>query len=430
MNRGFKTYYKEGIESAFLTLKKKENFIKYYLHLFMNLFGRILFALLSPAFDLSMVRLAKMVRKHKKIEVASTFESSNKARVFWTALMATILVVLMCLAGVMIFAFAEGLVVLLGVTFDYLGNFSQEVGIYTVIFLSIPVAIGLIVYCFLFPLYFAPLIYVVDTVEDIGASVAVSKSIEAMKHNGKRTFFVTNLITSLINFGYLTVASLVIFGLLSIGETVAIIFAVLFFLAFVAGYILFAPVINLGSQIACVSLFEDIVFDKYNENKVAKGVYVKGGKSVKATVENYQDKLIRMFDEVEDVDLSLLNMRKVQEINIPKKEEKEIKEVHKILEYSEDDLKQLMKENSISLNDESKVVYEEETKVDPFDGYESVKEEEKVDTDEENKDFIGGIKKKVSKSIRGLLYKITGDEDYLEENEESVEEDTVEKGDE
>lgn len=401
MNRGFRTYYKEGIHSAFLTLKKKENFIKYYLHLFMNLFGRILFALLSPAFDLSNVRLAKMVRMHKKIEVSSTFESTNKAKTFWTTFISSMLIALMFLAGTIMILVVEAFIVLLGL---FLTNYDYNVGMYFIIFLSIPVVIGLIIYFILFPLYFAPLVYVVDSVEDVGASVAVVKSIEAMKHNGKKTFFAINFVTALINLVYLGFAAMFVTLLFSNSEMIV---AIIGMIIFVAGYIIFAPVINLGSQVACVSLFEDIVFDKYNENKVAKGVYVKSSKTVKATVENYQDKLVRMFDDVEEVDLSLLDMDEVKEVNIPKPVE-EPEEVHKIVEFTEDDLKQLLKDNEISL--------------------ESGKNEHVIDESKEKPVIVtedNGKKKKESifSKIKVLLFGESDDEDVVSDSEENIKED-------
>ena len=402
MNRGFKTYYKEGIHSAFLTLRKKENFIKYYLHLFMNLFGRILFALLSPAFDLANVRLAKMVRMHKKIEVSSTFESTNKIKTFWTTFVSSMLIGLMFLAGTIMILVVEAFIVLLGLL---LSNYDYNVGMYFIIFLSIPVVIGLIIYFILFPLYFAPLVYVVDSVEEVGASVAVVKSIEAMKHNGKKTYFAINLVTSIINSVYLGFAAMFVTLLFNNSEMIVAIIALIIF---VAVYIIFAPVINLGSQVACVSLFEDIVFDKYNENKVAKGVYVKSSKTVKATVENYQDKLVRMFDDVEEVDLSLLDMDEVMEVNIPKPVEKEKEEVHKIAEFTEDDLKQLLKDNEISL--------------------ESGKDEHIIDESKEKPVIVtedNGKKKKESifSKIKVLLFGESDDEDVVSDSEENIKED-------
>ena len=367
MNRGFKTYYKEGIKSAALTLKKKENFIKYYVHAFMNFIGRILFFVLAPIFDLSNVRLAKMVRRDKTIDISNTFKGSDNPKSIWTAIVSSVLSVLMFIGGLFVFIVVEAIVVLIGLLFMYISNYNTNVATVITIILSVPVVIGLIIYMIVFPLYFSPMTYVIDTIDGVGSSVAISKSIEAMRRSGKKTVFGIYFVTGLINFGYLLITSLLVYIFISHSTALIVIGIIIAIVALIV-YLRFAPVICLGAQVGYVSLCEDLVVDKYNENKVAKGVYVKSTKAMKNTVEDYQGKLIKMFDSVEDVDISLLQMNDIREVNIPKKKEVVKNDAQKIEEFTEDDLKNLLKENNITDGDDKEIEIEETP-------YEEIKEE-------------------------------------------------------
>ena len=373
MNRGFKTYYKEGIKSAALTLKKKENFIKYYVHAFMNFIGRILFFILAPIFDLANVRLAKMVRRDKTIDISNTFTSSDNPKSIWTTIVSSILSVLMFIGGLLVFIVLEAIAILIGLLFMYIANYNETVGLVIAIILSVPVVIGLIAYMIVFPLYFSPMTYIVDSIDGIGSSVTISKSIDAMRRSGKKTVFGIYFITSLINFGYVFITSLLVFVLIkqsTVFQAIGILIAIVALIV----YLRFAPVINLGAQVGCVSLYEDLVIDKYNESKTAKGIFVKSSKIMKNTVEDYQGKLIKMFDKVEDVDISLLQMKDIREVNIPQKKEEVKIDAQKIEEFTEDDLKNLLRENNITDGDDKEIEIEEtpqeevkeEVKKEPF----------------------------------------------------------------
>ena len=395
MNRGFKTYYKEGIKSAALTLKKKENFIKYYVHAFMNFIGRILFFILAPIFDLANVRLAKMVRRDKTIDISNTFTSSDNPKSIWTAIVSAILSALMFIGGLLVFIVIEAIAILIGLLFMYIANYNETVGLVITIILSVPVVIGLIAYMIVFPLYFSPMTYIIDSIDGIGSSVTISKSIDAMRRSGKKTVFGIYFITSLINFGYVFITSLLVFVLIkqsTVFQAIGILIAIVALIV----YLRFAPVINLGAQVGSVSLYEDLVIDKYNESKIAKGIFVKSSKIMKNTVEDYQDKLIKMFDKVEDVDISLLQMKDIREVNIPQKKEEVKKDAQKIEEFTEEDLKNLLRENNITDGDDKEIEIEETPQ-------EEVKDEVK---EEVKKEPFKDKPKRILKKILSKAWKI------------------------
>ena len=439
MNRGFKTYYKEGIKSAALTLRKRENFIKYYVHLFMNCIGRILCFVLAPVFDLSNVRLAKMVKKDNTIDISNTYKGSDNPKSVWTSIITSLISGLMYIGGIIIFLLVEGIVVLVGLFFSAIAPNNGTIAAAIIIILSIPVAIGLIGYLIVFPLYFAPTYYIIDSIEGVGTSTVLSKSIDAMRRSGKKTIVAVLLVNGLINGAYLGIVSLISVGLIS-GGRFAQVCGVLVAIIGVIVYLRFAPIFTLGAQISLVNLYEDLVVDKYNENKVAKGVFVKSSKTIKTTVSNYQDKLVKMFDEVEDVDISLLQMKDVRPVNVPPKKEVEEQEVHKIEEYTEEDLKELLQENCL-LNEGNDTEIEVEEKTLEEAPKEKVKKEPfKVKMKRAAKKSLNlmkkagsSIKKLVLKAIDGikkLISKLTKKEEKIEEtklDEVVVEETKIEE---
>lgn len=394
MNRGFKTYYSEGIKQAFTTLTKKENFLKYYLHQFIIALGSIFGFILSPIFNLSQIRMIKAVRKRGKVEISNSFKTANSFKSFWTLLLTYLIQALMILAGVMLFVVVEVFVILAAVLFQIMFE-DPEVGLVVGIILSIPVAIGLIVYLIVSPLYFSPVTYIVDSVEGAETSDVLSMSLEAMKHEGKRTVFATQLVTSLIIVGYITLATFISLLLILTEEIVGMVFGIIFATAFIIAFIIFSPVLILGANIALVSLFEDVVMDKFNKNKVASGIYLKGAKSIKQSVENYQEDLVKLFDDTEEVKLSLEN--KTVTNDLLKKMEEKPKVEKKIDIFNENDLKKLMEENKIeeSLVEEEKVVVPEE------------KEEPVI---EEPKEKKTSLLKKVKKSLKTMMFGEDGEE--------------------
>ena len=402
MNRGFKTYYREGMNKSFKIFKKKGNKLKFYLYSFMNLFGRILFFFVQPIFDLSNVRMAKMMKYDEKMDISKSFSTANSIKSLWTAFLSSIIIILMFLGGILLIAFLE--VFIFGLCF-IIGDLCQNYYLTydLLLILSIPVAIGLLVYIVMFPLYFAPSIYIADTVKDVGGSVVVSKSLEAMKRNGKGTCIKILLITGLIHVGYLGIAGVVTWALFSAGAAAGLISII----CFLVPYIIFVPVINGGANIALVSLFEDLVIDKYNEKQVVKGIYVVNSKTMDTTIDNYQDNLIRLFDDTADVKLSL------KEKNV-ESSDNQIKEKAKIEEFNEDDLLKLMKEHDIpeEFVEEEHIVYE--------DNKEDLKEE--INEESFFKKVKKGAKSIYSKTLT-LIDKLKKDKkEDKKENEVQVEE--------
>ena len=299
MNRGYKIYYKEAKRIAKKTLKKKGNIFKFYLRGLLSLIGKLTI-IVSPICGLADVRAAKYAKDNNDIVVMKSFASGDDTKPYWSVILAGLYRGMIWLAGLILIALLALVVFVSSAALGNILNYNQQMLL--IIVCMIPVGFILISYLIVFPLYARPMNYVIDTLGG-KATDAVGKSYNAMRYAGKRTLFKNDFMACL----KLIFVGIIIFVVMSILVSVSQTFIgkQAFGYAFLPLIILVAAKsvarILLARSITEILLFEDIVLDKYTNNKVLKGINVVKVKRIKKNVNNIQDNLIRLFDETKEV---------------------------------------------------------------------------------------------------------------------------------
>ncbi len=339
MNRGFKTYYKEGRKVAKRMYKTKGNFIRYYIFLFSALLGNIF---LPSFYQLANVRMAKDLRRSNEINVSKLFKSGDNPKSLYTMILSFFLSLFIFLGGVLVIALVGGLLFLLAGAFNVL-LFQKEQLIVYIIFL-IPAGIGLIIFMVEFLLSLSPRAYIVDTVNNVGASDVLNKSFTSMK-KGKLTLLMLIFVPALIGFvisGAVLAVPTLIYILLGIENYIFIALSTILFIAAIIFILIIVPKLHTTANVGALSFFEDVVFDKYNDTFETKGVDIKNIRIKKFRVDSIEENLSKLFDETT--------------IREPLKEDKKEKEVFVekdiIKEVSQDELGNLV-DTSVESEDET-----------------------------------------------------------------------------
>ncbi|MDD7735433.1 MAG: hypothetical protein PT941_01465 [Bacillales bacterium] len=339
MNRGFKTYYKEGRKVAKRMYKTKGNFIRYYIFLFSALLGNIF---LPSFYQLANVRMAKDLRRSNEINVSKLFKSGDNPKSLYTMILSFFLSLFIFLGGVLVIALVGGLLFLLAGAFNVL-LFQKEQLIVYIIFL-IPAGIGLIIFMVEFLLSLSPRAYIVDTVNNVGASDVLNKSFTSMK-KGKLTLLMLIFVPALIGFvisGAVLAVPTLIYIILGIENYIFISLSTILFIAAIIFILIIVPKLHTTANVGALSFFEDVVFDKYNDTFETKGVDIKNIKIKKFRVDSIEENLSKLFDETT--------------IREPLKEDKKEKEVFVekdiIKEVSQDELGNLV-DTSVESEDET-----------------------------------------------------------------------------
>ena len=299
MDRVYKIYYKEAKRRAKETLKNKGNIFKFYLRGLLSLIGKITI-IVSPISGLADVRAAKYARDNSDIVVMKSFASGDETKTYWSIMLAGLYKGLIWFTGLLAIALFGVVVFVSSAGLGNLLNSSQQMVL--IIVCMIPVGLILLAYLFIFPLYTKPINYVIDTLGG-KATDAIGKSYNAMSRNGKKTMFLNDLFATL----KLIAVGIVIFVALTILTTLSslIIGRSAFAYAFLPVIIFFAAKfvaqICLSRNIAEILVLEDIVLDRYTMNKSIKGINVAKVKTIKKSVGNIQDNLVRLFDETKEV---------------------------------------------------------------------------------------------------------------------------------
>ena len=152
--------------------KTKGNFIRYYIFLFSALLGNIF---LPSFYQLANVRMAKNLRQSNQISVSKLFKSGDNHKSLYTMILSFLLYLFIFLGGVLAISSAGGLLLLLASAISFL-IFDDFVLIVYIIFLA-PVGIGLIIFIVEYFLSLSPRAYIVDTVDNVGASDVLNKSL-------------------------------------------------------------------------------------------------------------------------------------------------------------------------------------------------------------------------------------------------------------
>ena len=331
MNRGFKTYFKEGLLKSYKTFKKKGNYLRYYLYWIASMVGKVI-PFVSSAFLLSDVRIARLAKNHEQIAVARSFESTDNRESIRTMIWTSVIVGLLFISGVLFIGVFGFLSYLLAQSIITASNSSAAS------ILIFPAVILLLVFMALYPLFMAPTSYIVDTNNEIGVSNVIFNSIDSMKRTGKWTYTLINIVGLLPGLLIFTVGIILFIILVQTSDIGFIIGSLLLFL-FMALVLIVGPVFGMAGRIATILLFEDIVLDDFNRTKNISGVNIQ---KVKYSKLNKNDKsqmlasqLVGLFDDVEEQTEVVETTEEVEQTEVVEEQTEVVEEETEEVEQTE-----------------------------------------------------------------------------------------------
>lgn len=257
MNRGCFAYYKEGLLAAFAAFKKnKANYFKYYLFMLAMLLGNFTIVT-SPICNLARVKMAKFVKDEKEIKVLDSFQSANRPKTWYTTLLSNsisnililsiLILVILCLVPLLLLSLSFSNRIITGIFF---GLFAYA----AIIIFEILTLVA--------TLYFSPTNYIINMEPEISVTDVLHSSIVTMKRTGKLTLFGISFINSFL-IGIFAFFLGIFIGVAFIGLSSgnqALWVVLMIFASFVLiGLVLALPVLILASQVAQISLFDDII---------------------------------------------------------------------------------------------------------------------------------------------------------------------------
>ena len=352
MNRGFKTYFKEGLLKSYKTFKKKGNYLRYYLYWIASMVGKII-PFVSSAFLLSDVRIARLAKNHEQIAVARSFESTDNRESIRTMIWTSVIVGLLFISGVLFIGVFGFLSYLLAQSIISASNSSAAS------ILIFPAVILLLVFMILYPLFMAPTSYIVDTNNEIGVSNVIFNSIDSMKRTGKWTYTLINIVGLLP--GLLIFAGgIILFIILVQTSDIGFIIGSLLLFLFMALVLIVGPVFGMAGRIATILLFEDIVLDDFNRTKNISGVNIQ---KVKYSKLNKNDKsqmlasqLVGLFDDVEEQTEVVEETEEVEEQTEVVQEQTEV--VEEQTEVAEEETEEVQEQTEV-VQEQTEVVQEQ-----------------------------------------------------------------------
>lgn len=255
MNKGLFAYLKLGLATSKKVIKgRKVSIFKYYF-LFLSTILSYLFILPAPAFIQANIRMNKQNAEKQTYELAKIFVDTDNPKAYWTALMATVIKVVLFLSGVILIGGLCGLLFYVGSLLAAATN----IGILQILFL-IPGVIGLVAFIVGFNIVFAPLFYYLNNDSTLNITKAFNASVRTMKEQGKKTIFFLDFLHILINGGYLAIATLICSSLMTGGASIKVI-GYLLIIVFAVIYLFVAPRLGMTHRLAKYELLKDIMID-------------------------------------------------------------------------------------------------------------------------------------------------------------------------
>ena len=209
----------------------------------------------------------------------------------------------MFLAGLIIFALLTAALGAIGLAIASLSNSIQPAA--CAILFALPGMIATVVYCIVYPIFFSPVTYIIETNPDLGYGKAMEICYKAMKEKGFFTYLAILLWPTLLNVAFAIVNIAIGAGLILMFQQSKgfIFFAIVIAMIVVSALVYFLPILDLTTRTAHVWLLDDII--DLQEKEVVqstRGIYVKDFKSDKVGIENIKNNLIRLFDNTSDLD--------------------------------------------------------------------------------------------------------------------------------
>ena len=302
MNRGYKFYYRNALRQSGKAIIVNKGHLKYYIYLLIEMLARLTL-IFSPLISLSNIALAKEIKNNGKVNPFKALSSSNTFKSFWAIVLAGILKFLMFLAGLIIFALLTAALGAIGLAIASLSNSIQPAA--CAILFALPGMIATVVYCIVYPIFFSPVTYIIETNPDLGYGKAMEICYKAMKEKGFFTYLAILLWPTLLNVAFAIVNIAIGAGLILLFQQSKgfIFFAIVITMIVVSALVYFLPILDLTTRTAHVWLLDDII--DLQEKEVVqstRGIYVKDFKSDKVGIENIKNNLIRLFDNTSDLD--------------------------------------------------------------------------------------------------------------------------------
>ena len=360
MNRGYKFYYRNALRQSGKAIIVNKGHLKYYIYLLIEMLAR-LSLIFSPLISLSNIALAKEIKNNGKVNPFKALSSSNTFKSFWAIVLAEILKFLMFLAGLIIFALLTAALGAIGLAIASLSNSIQPAA--CAILFALPGMIATVVYCIVYPIFFSPVTYIIETNPDLGYGKAMEICYKAMKEKGFFTYLAILLWPTLLNVAFAIVNIAIGAGLIFIFQQSKefIFFAIIITMIVASALVYFLPILDLTTRTAHVWLLDDII--DLQEKEVVqstRGIYVKDFKSDKVGIENIKNNLIRLFDNTSDLDNQIGedNQNQESEENIT---EQDVENTEVVEEESVEDVDNETANESLAVEDEQQLPTEEET---------------------------------------------------------------------
>lgn len=271
MIRKYGTYIKEGLKASKMTMKRRGTKIRFYLFYLVK-FLSIILPFMIPVISMAEIRMSKNSINNNDIDVLDSFKSGCKIKKYWNQFMAYCLSFLFVASGMFTIAILSLLFVLLGYSFAGLIN-TINVSFMIVIF-SIPGIVLGIIFFIISYLYFAPIPYIGDTIEDIDGADIIKKSVSSMK-KGKIIIFLNTFIPGAITTIIIAIP-MAIFPFAFSSNSTPILMIVCLFVIFIYVVVVlyFIPTLLLAFVNANTLLYEDIVLDDINVKKSIRGIII------------------------------------------------------------------------------------------------------------------------------------------------------------
>ncbi len=298
MNRGCFAYYKEGISAAFASLKKsKINYFKYYLFMLASFLGSLLF-ITSPICSLAKVKMAKFAMDEKEIKVFDSFQPANSPKMWYTSLLTNSIRYILILSGVV-------LIFLCVIPFCLIsmGIPNRSVGVVFMVFFAYIGLFVIEIFVLIATLYLSPVNYVIIMRPEMNVTDVLHSSMATMKKTGKLTLFGIALINNIVIGIFAFFVSLFILIGILMNHPAVLVIMIIFSVFVLFALLLVLPILNLGTHIAEVSLYEDIA---EFESKSTPAAQQSEHTSVQEQARNQEEKelttdelLASLFDESE-----------------------------------------------------------------------------------------------------------------------------------
>ena len=356
MNRRYKFYYRNALKQSGKAIIVNKGHLKYYIYLLIEMLARLTL-IFSPLISLSNIALAKEIKNNGKVNPFKALSSSNTFKSFWAIVLAGILKFLMFLAGLIIFALLTAALGAIGLAIASLSNSIQPAA--CAILFALPGMIATVVYCIVYPIFFSPVTYIIETNPDLGYGKAMEICYKAMKEKGFFTYLAILLWPTLLNVAFAIVNIAIGAGLILMFQQSKgfIFFAIVIAMIVVSALVYFLPILDLTTRTAHVWLLDDII--DLQEKEVVqstRGIYVKDFKSDKVGIENIKNNLIRLFDNTSDLDNEIEEETNTEKEDNNLNQENETSNTETNLESKEE----VIEENVEVSNDETLSVEEEQ----------------------------------------------------------------------